>query len=162
MQLEHVRRAPPPRKDFDMTSSKSAMRTAGRRPRVTLGAETLDRLEALAQGALRRNPGLAERLLEELGRARVVPAEKLPSDVVAIGRSVTYRDESTGLERTVTPVFPEEADISQGRISILTPIGVAMLGLAAGASFPWDTRTGMQRILTILHVAPTGKTEADR
>ncbi|GGL50583.1 hypothetical protein GCM10011392_00920 [Wenxinia marina] len=68
------------------------MRTAGRRPRVTLGADTLDRLEALAQGALRRNPGLADRLLEELGRARIVPAEKLPSDVVAIGRSVTYRD----------------------------------------------------------------------
>ena len=95
----------------------------------------------------------SNRLLGEIGRARIVPAAKLPQNVVAIGRAVTYRDESNGQEKTVTPVFPEDADIARGRISILTPIGVALIGLAEGASLHWDTRDGERRVLTVLHVA---------
>ena len=72
---------------------------------------------------------------------------------MAIGRAVTYRDESTGQEKTVTPVYPEDADIARGRISILTPIGVALIGLAEGASLHWDTRDGERRVLTVLQVA---------
>ena len=79
--------------------------------------------------------------------------------VVAIGRAVTYRDESTGQEKTVAPVFPEDADIARGRISILTPIGVALIGLAEGASLHWDTRDGKRRVLTVLHVTPKDVSE---
>ncbi|MEC7257437.1 MAG: GreA/GreB family elongation factor, partial [Pseudomonadota bacterium] len=104
-----------------MNAQRSTSRGIGRRPRVVINAESLDRLEALAEGAIQRNPDLADRLLGEIGRARIVPAAKLPPNVVAIGRAVTYRDESTGQEKTVTPVFPEDADIASGRISILTP-----------------------------------------
>ncbi|WP_147115357.1 nucleoside diphosphate kinase regulator [Tateyamaria sp. syn59] len=128
-------------------------RGTGRQPRVVIGVDCLDRLEALAEGAIQRNPDLADRLLGEIGRARIVPAGKLPPNVVAIGRAVTYRDETTNQEKTVTPVFPEDADISRGRISILTPIGIALIGLAEGASLHWDTRDGERRILTVLHVA---------
>lgn len=137
-----------------MDEQRSTSRGAGRRPRVVIGAECLDRLEALAEGAIQRNPDLADRLLGEIGRARIVPTAKLPSNVVAIGRAVTYRDETTGQEKTVTPVFPEDADIVSGRISILTPIGVALIGLAEGASLHWDTRDGERRVLTVLHVVP--------
>ncbi|GGL50442.1 nucleoside diphosphate kinase regulator [Wenxinia marina] len=135
-----------------MPQNQNASRSAGRPPRVILAAEAVDRLEALAQAAIMRNPDLADLLLEKLGRAQIVIAAKLPSDVVSIGRAVTYRDEATGTEKTVTPVFPEDADISRGRISILTPIGAAILGLATGASPPWNTRTGIRRTLTILRV----------
>ncbi|ARC87383.1 nucleoside diphosphate kinase regulator [Rhodovulum sp. MB263] len=137
-----------------MTEQHTPSRGTGRRPRVVISADSLDRLEALAQGAIQRNPELADRLLGELGRARIVPVAKLPPDVVAIGRAVTYRDESTGQEKTVTPVFPEAADISSGRVSVLTPIGIALIGLAEGASLPWDTRDGKRRVLTVLRVAP--------
>ncbi|MCA1334888.1 MULTISPECIES: nucleoside diphosphate kinase regulator [Rhodobacterales] len=136
-----------------MTAQRSTSRGTGRRPKVVIDAESLDRLEALAEGAIQRNPDLADRLLGEIGRARIVPAAKLPPNVVAIGRAVTYRDESTGQEKTVAPVFPEDADIARGRISILTPIGVALIGLAEGASLHWDTRDGERRVLTVLHVA---------
>lgn len=136
-----------------MTVQRSTSRGTGRRPKVVIDAESLDRLEALAEGAIQRNPDLADRLLGEIGRARIVPAAKLPPNVVAIGRAVTYRDESTGQEKTVAPVFPEDADIARGRISILTPIGVALIGLAEGASLHWDTRDGERRVLTVLHVA---------
>ena len=85
--------------------------------------------------------------------ARVVPAAKLPPNVVAIGRPVTYRDESTGRETTVTPIFPEDADIAQGLISIKTPIGV-LIGLAEGSSLDWEPLDGKQRMLTALRVSP--------
>ncbi|NKX75602.1 nucleoside diphosphate kinase regulator [Tritonibacter mobilis] len=136
-----------------MYKQRSTSRDTCRRPRVVIGADCLGRLEALAEGAIQRNPDLADRLLDEIGRARIVPAAKLPQNVVAIGRAVTYRDETTGQDKTVIPVYPEEADIARGRISILTPIGVALIGLAEGASLHWDTRDGERRILTVLHVA---------
>ena len=136
-----------------MNKQLSTSRGTGRLPRVVISADCLERLEALAEGAIQRNPDLADRLLGEIGRARIVPAAKLPQNVVAIGRAVTYRDESTGQEKTVTPVYPEDADIARGRISILTPIGVALIGLAEGASLHWDTRDGERRVLTVLHVA---------
>lgn len=124
----------------------------GRKPPVTIDAAQLPHLEALADGAMERAPDLADRLLAELSRARVVATEKLPADVVAIGRTVTWRDESSGREQSATLVWPEEADISAGRVSVATPIGVALIGLPAGARFSWVTRTGEERDLTVLSV----------
>lgn len=126
-----------------------------RRPKIVLSNTRLADLEALCDGMLRRNPELAEQLLEELGRARIVSPSRLRADVVDIGRKVTYRDEATGTEHIITLVFPQEADISAGRVSVMTPIGVALIGLAEEATFHWETRDGHQRGLKILKVAPT-------
>lgn len=123
-------------------------------PPITIAQETVERLEALVEGATARMPALADRLLTELARARVVPASRLPADVVGIGSQVTWRDETTGQEQTIVLVWPEQADIGAGRASVLTPIGVALLGLRAGARFQWETRGGQQRQLTILDVTP--------
>ena len=120
-----------------------------RRPKIVLARDTFDRMDALAEGAQRRSPELADRLMDELSRAKVVANDKLRSDVVAIGRHVTYRDESTGQTKTV---FPEDADISLGQVSVITPIGVALIGLSEGASFRWETRDGTTRKLTVLGV----------
>ena len=73
---------------------------------------------------------------------------------------MTYRDETTGREQTVTLVFPGEADIALGRVSVLTPIGVALLGLAEGASSSWDTLQGETRRLTVVRVAPASRPES--
>ena len=59
------------------------------------------------------------------------------------------------LEQTVTLVLPQQADIAQGRASILTPIGVALIGLKEGSSFSWETRDGQTRRLTVVRVSPT-------
>lgn len=125
-----------------------------RRPQITIAKETVDHLEALVEGAAARMPALADRLLEELSRARILPAARIPADVVGIGNSVTWRDETTGHEQTATLVWPEEADIDAGRASVLTPIGVALIGLKAGARFQWETRNGELRDLTVLSVGP--------
>ena len=125
-----------------------------RHPQITIAQETVDHLEALVEGASARMPALAERLLEELSRARILPAARMPADVVGIGSRVTWRDESTGHEQTATLVWPEEADIDAGRASVLTPIGVALIGLKAGSRFQWETRSGELRDLTVLSVGP--------
>lgn len=122
------------------------------RPRVTIARDQMDTLERLAEGALSRSPDLADRLLAELSRAKVVSATALPADVAALGDLITYRDETTGKDQQITLVLPEEADIAAGRVSVLTPIGVALIGLQAGARFGWETRLGEARELTVLEV----------
>lgn len=134
------------------TSAEPARTRPERNPRIVISAADLEHLEGLAEGMMRHQPVLADRLLNEIGRARVVAPAKMPKNVVNMGSTVTYRDENTGQERTVTLVYPEEADIARMRVSVMTPIGVALLGLAEGASFHWDTRDNQRRILTILSV----------
>ena len=124
------------------------------RPQITIAQEAVDHLEALVDGASARMPALADRLLEELSRARILPAARIPADVAGIGSRITWRDETTGHEQTATLVWPEQADIDAGRASVLTPIGVALLGLKAGARFQWETRGGECRDLTVLAVGP--------
>jgi regulator of nucleoside diphosphate kinase len=63
-----------------------------------------------------------------------------------------FKDESTGEARTVSLVYPGEEDIDDGRISILTPVGAALLGLSEGQSIEWETRIGESRTLTVLRL----------
>lgn len=132
--------------------TKTAPKRSPRAPKIVINADDLAHIEALAEGAIERNPILADRLLDEIGRARIVEPARMPSNVVAIGNTVTYRDETTGVERTVTLTYPEDADIARQRISLVTPIGVALLGLAEGAVFHWDTRAGQRNMLTVIRV----------
>ncbi len=132
---------------------QSANPVTSRNPHLVLNAADLGHLEALAEGTMRSHPTLADRLFEEIGRAQIVEDQQMPSDVVGIGSKVTYRDETTGQEKSVTLVYPEDADITRSQISVITPIGVALLGLRERASFYWDTRRENQRrMLTILKV----------
>ncbi|WP_113912788.1 nucleoside diphosphate kinase regulator [Roseovarius dicentrarchi] len=133
-------------------TTETARKPRLRAPKLVINEDELTHIEALAEGAYQRNPVLADRLLDELGRARIVKASKMPSDVVSIGSSVVYRDETTGQEKTVTLVYPENADISRNMVSLMTPIGVSLLGLAEGAAFYWDTRDDQRRMLTVISV----------
>ncbi|MBO0333949.1 nucleoside diphosphate kinase regulator [Sneathiella sp. CAU 1612] len=135
-----------------MATTSTSLPISTRRPKIVISDASLNRLEALAERSFERDPALASRLLDEIGRARIVNAQKMPANVVAIGNVVTYRDGTTGQERTVTLVFPGDADIASQKISIMTPIGVALLGLKEGASFYWDTRDGERRMLTVVRV----------
>ena len=137
---------------MEIAMTETVRKRSPRAPKIVVNADDLAHIEALAEGAMQRNPALADRLLDELGRARIVAPAKMPANVVSIGSTVTYRDESTGLEKTVTLVFPEDADITRQRVSVMTPIGVALLGLAEGAAFHWDTRDNQRRMLSVTKV----------
>jgi regulator of nucleoside diphosphate kinase len=74
----------------------------------------------------------SDELADLLMEARLVPAEKLPADRVAMNSTVTYVEEPAGVRRTVTLAYPREADPAQGRISVLSPIGLALIGRRRG------------------------------
>ena len=92
----------------------------------------------LMLGERRRSHALeaaaAEALADLLSAAHVVADDALPRDRVAMGSQVTYEQLPDGARRTVTLVFPVDADAGNGRISVLSPIGLALLGRARGAS----------------------------
>ncbi|MEX0692821.1 MAG: nucleoside diphosphate kinase regulator [Rhodospirillales bacterium] len=140
-----------------MTAVNETLRTPEHHPDVVINQETLHRIEALAEGALNLNPALAEKLLNELVHAQIVASDRMPENIVAIGNDVTYRDEMTGQEKTVMLAFPKDADIARQRVSVMTPLGVALLGLAEGAVFYWDTRDGKRRMLTVIRVKPVSE-----
>jgi regulator of nucleoside diphosphate kinase len=127
-----------------------------KRPPIIIARETVERLESLVEGADAQMPELAARLLEEVSRARIVSAARMPADVARIGSRITWRDETSGREQTATLVWPEQADIDAGRASVLTPVGVALLGLKSGTTFHWQTRGGETRNLTVLSVTQPG------
>jgi len=130
-------------------------------PQILSSEDELGHIEVLAEGAMHRNPALADRLMEEISRARIVKANKMRKDSVSVGSTVTYHDETIGQTETVALVCPERADITRQQISIMTPIGVALLGLSEDAAFYWDTRDDQRRMLTIIAVEqpsmPEGK-----
>jgi len=111
-----------------------------------------DRLEQLVFGPRRwRRPGDGRdqeylRALEaELERAQVVPAAALPQDVVTMRARVRVTDLADGAQRTLTLVFPGEADAAQGKISVLAPLGTALLGYRAGDTVEWQVPGGLRR-----------------
>jgi regulator of nucleoside diphosphate kinase len=97
-------------------------------------------------------PLVGEYLADELERAHIVEANDVEPTVVTMHARVVFRDESTGDVRAVSLVYPGEENIDEGCISVLTPVGAALLGLSEGQSIEWETLTGESRILTVLHL----------
>jgi regulator of nucleoside diphosphate kinase len=122
-------------------------------PQILIGEADHDRLSNLVMAANVALPDVADFLERELVRARVVASGALPQNVVTMGSEVTFRDEQSGQVRKVQLVYPKDEDIDNGRLSILTPVGAALLGLTAGQSIDWRTRAGLDRALTVLEVA---------
>lgn len=94
-----------------------------------------------------------QKLGAELNRAIVVASKDVPRDVITMNSKVRLLDLETKEEMTYTLVFPDEADFAEGKISVLAPIGTAMLGYRAGDTFSWQVPAGIRRIkiLAILY-----------
>ncbi|MHB2264521.1 nucleoside diphosphate kinase regulator [Aliihoeflea sp. PC F10.4] len=131
-----------------------------RKPAITLTRTDHDRLSRLAESAPAHNADIAEQLFQELDRARVVADERIAASVVRMGSRLRFSSDA-GADRTVTIVFPGEADIAAGKISILTPIGAALIGLSSGQSIEWTARDGRTHRLRVECVDETAmRTEA--
>lgn len=122
------------------------------KPRITLTAADHDRLSSLAHAAMSSVPDVASCLIDELDRAQVLPAGHEAEHTVCMGSEVEFRDDMTGNLRKVSLVYPAEADIALGKISILTPIGTALIGLRIGQSITWETRAGELKRLTVVQL----------
>ncbi len=108
--------------------------------------ERLKKLLADAQRTSYRGSPYLAKLQKELDRAKVVKPDKVASDVVTMNSRVCLVDLNTGKEEVYTLVFPEDADMGKGKISVLAPIGTAMLGYEVGDVFEWEVPAGKRRL----------------
>lgn len=112
------------------------------RPKIVISSLDADRLEALldslSDGAF---PGKAE-LEAELARAEIVEPKDVPSTVVTMNSTVKFRVESSSDEFSLTLVYPKDMDSSGKKISILAPVGSALLGLSQGDQIEWPKPGG--------------------
>jgi regulator of nucleoside diphosphate kinase len=85
----------------------------------------------------------------ELHRATIVEQRNVSPDVVTMNSEVVYEDFATGARRTVRLVYPKDADASRGWISVLAPIGSALLGLRVGQEIEWQLPTERKRLFVV-------------
>ena len=114
---------------------------------ITISEEDFTRLRVLSGHA---------QLATELGNAVVVKPDCIPPHVVTMNSRVRFEDERTGKVRDVTIVFPKDANASVGKVSVLSTVGMALLGVAAGHSIAWpfpDGTTRELRVLKLIHQA---------
>jgi regulator of nucleoside diphosphate kinase len=93
-----------------------------------------------------RDRDALERLEQEIVRAKKVAHAKLPADVVALDREVTVVDLEDNAEETYCLVLPNWADVSRRRISVLAPIGAALLGYREGDQIEWPVPDGLRKL----------------
>ncbi|HRO67536.1 MAG TPA: nucleoside diphosphate kinase regulator [Pseudobdellovibrionaceae bacterium] len=91
----------------------------------------------------------SEVLEEELARATVVPQKDVPRDIVTMNSTVQFVSLDTKKESEVTLVYPKDADVTKGRVSILAPIGIALIGLRIGQTIQWPMPNGQSRELKV-------------
>lgn len=127
------------------------------RPPLHLLASESDLVAGLALQAEHRNPVVAAMLLEEIERAELHEADTMPADAVMLGSEVSFVDERSKRMRTVKLVLPVDANIAEGRISIMTPMGAALYGLRAGDAIDWPDNDGNARQITIRRVTQPEK-----
>jgi regulator of nucleoside diphosphate kinase len=119
------------------------------RRQIIITTEDYQRLEALLTSKVARFVSGSDRVDElqaELNRARVVPQDSVPADVVTMNSTVTLRDLDTSEIETYTLVYPDRADIANDQLSILAPIGTAILGYRVGDELRWRVPEGWRRL----------------
>ena len=92
------------------------------------------------------NSEYLDRLEEELDRAEVVEQKDIPADVITMRSTVRVKDLDTSEEMIYRLVFPTEANYDEGKISVLAPIGTAMLGYRRGDVIEWQVPSGVRRL----------------
>ncbi|AXA57941.1 nucleoside diphosphate kinase regulator [Pseudomonas thivervalensis] len=121
-------------------------------PSITLTRLDVQRLERLIDSLDETLPGVIA-LQTELDRAEnVVGHDEVPADVVTMNSRVHCREESSGKDYHLTLVYPQDAKADEGRISILAPVGSALLGLKVGQHIDWPAPGGKTLKLTLLDV----------
>lgn len=118
-------------------------------PRIVVTSTDMERLRTLIDTTAGDQ---AEALDAELLRAEVVDPAEVPPDVVTMNSRVVYRDEDTQETREVTLSYPKDASLEQGRVSVLAPVGAALLGLSVGQEIEWQQPGGKHKRLRIISV----------
>ena len=119
-------------------------------PPIIITRTDLQRLEAMLE-RLETFSTTAEALEQELTRAQVVALSEIPAGVVTMNSRVHCREEASGKDYHLTLVFPEQAG-GEGTVSVLAPVGCALLGLSVGQHIDWPAPGGKILTLNLLAV----------
>jgi regulator of nucleoside diphosphate kinase len=112
---------------------------------IIITQHDLDRLQRVVNNAVAMGSGRElGALVAELDRARVVTPENVPANIVTMNSKIRLVDVETGDVLEVSLVFPEDTDSAGGTVSILAPVGTAILGYAEGDSIEWPTPSGVR------------------
>lgn len=115
-------------------------------PEIIVTTQDFQRLQRLVSAA---SSSAAERLDAELARAQLVAQTDIPADVVTMNSDVVYEDAKSGERRVVRLVYPKDAEADRGWVSVLAPIGSALLGLRQGQEIDWPTPSGKRRLRVV-------------
>lgn len=136
------------------------------KPPICITSQDKQRLEELlAEAAVSdsRARGELNGLAAELHRAAVVDPKDVPADVITMNSCADMLDLDSGETVTFTLVFPSEADVEEGKISVLAPIGAGMLGYRVGNQFEWKVPGGVRRMqITKVHYQPEAAGDFNR
>lgn len=120
------------------------------KPTITITRLDMQRLEKMLDNLDDFSPA-AEALEQELARATVVGHQEIPAGIVTMNSRAHCREEASGKDYTLTVVYPQDAG-KEGTVSVLAPIGTALLGLSVGQQIDWQTPAGKVIKLTLLNV----------
>ena len=121
-------------------------------PPIILSSHDVSRLERLLESAGPQFRDTVEALEEELARAELRAPADMPPDTVTMSSRVLCVDDTSGAEHVLKLVYPRDADPAQGNVSVLAPVGAALLGLSAGQAIDWPLPGGRSTRLRVLRV----------
>ena len=123
-------------------------------PTITISSGDFERLDNFLDSLPPNSFPEADMLREELERARILDPDKMPGDVVTMNSKVRFVVEPSGKQYELTLVYPKDIDGSPDQISILAPVGSALLGLSIGQEIEWPAAGGKKirvRVVDILY-----------
>lgn len=121
-------------------------------PTITLTDLDHKRLSAFASAQNGQFAEVSRYLSWELENAKIIKSAKVSPKIVTMNSRVKVRDEVTGNTRIFTLVYPGDEDISIGNLSVLTPVGAALIGLSVGEILEWTTRDGQDKEMTVIEI----------
>lgn len=122
------------------------------RPAIIINEFDAERIDRLLELPAYANSPVAGALNDELDRAQMCPPEQVPPDVVSMNSKVRFRDLTSGEERVRTLVFPAQMTDSNTQLSVLAPVGAALIGLRVGSTIHWELPGGTSTHLEVLEL----------
>jgi regulator of nucleoside diphosphate kinase len=116
-------------------------------PNIQITESDYNKLQELLRGLHSSHKTIRESLAGELTRAHIKPSEEISPDVITLNSRARLRDLTNSEVLEFAIVMPEYVDVEDGRISVLAPLGMAMLGYREGDTFTWDMPGGTGRFL---------------
>ncbi len=129
------------------------------KPEIIVSSRDLERLEGLLSAPAAKSRSDLDALRDELDRADVRDLAQMPPEVITMNSRARFCEELSGREYELTLTYPRDASAENGRVSIFTPAGSALLGLAVGQSIDWSTPEGKAirlKVLAVTHPPAAG------